>query len=171
MRERSIHYRRRWSYVALTALLLLSAAALVLWERPRRLDLAAFQLTVNVKGAPEGTRVQAWAGPWESWPGPAWDGRDAYADTRLQGAGSAALPVVHLHIARRRWVAATIPRLTWDLVMLRLTPPSGPARYACCPCDEDIRSGLLRPRLKLTVVMDVSWDNLRVDGKAPLRVP
>jgi len=167
----SIHHRRRWYYALWSALLVLSAGALALWESPTRTDLASLQVTLTVPGAPGGSRLQAWAGPWKGWPGAAWSGRGAFADLALPSAGAATLPLLRVPIARRRWVRDYIPRGTWDLVMLKVVPPSGAPRYYALPVANDIRVGLLRPRYRLTASIDVSWDNLKVDAGPPNRVP
>jgi hypothetical protein len=171
MPNASIHYQRRWYYALWVVLLLASATALVLWERPLRVDRATLCLNLTMHGAPEGTRVQAWAGPSANWPGQRWTGGDAFASLPLTATGRVQLPPVALHISRRRWGPGTIPRGTWDLVMVRYLPPQGPARYFAVSCAKDIRMGLLRPGLKLLEEIDGSWDNLQVDAEASLRVP
>ena len=171
MAERSIHYRRRWFYALWSALLVASTAALLLWERPSVVDLASLQVVVRVPGAPEGTRIQAWAGPWAKWPGRTWSGGDAFAELAPGPGGAATLPVVRMAIARRRWFRGTIPRGTWDLVMVKFTPPSEPPRYLAVPMSRDIRAGLLRPRYRLIVTINTSWQNLTVDAEAPNRIP
>lgn len=166
-----IHYKRRWYYVLWSTLLVLSAGALFLWERPARTDLASLQVVLAIKGAPEGSRLQAWAGPWRRWPGSAWSGQGAFADMPLPVSGSATLPLLRLSIARRRWTAGYIPRETWELVMVKVVPPSGAPRYYPLPCSSDIRLGLLKPKRRLTIAIDTSWSNLKVDANPPIRVP
>lgn len=167
----SIHYRRRWFYALWTSLLALSCVALFFWERPARTERASLQVILHVKGAPAGVRVQGWAGPRGRWQGEAWQGDGAFGDLPLMPDGAVTLPVVRLAIARRRWNLGTIPRGTWDLVMVKLTPPQGPPRYLAVPCAQDIRTGLLRPRFRLTQTIDVSWMNLGVDAKPAIRIP
>lgn len=171
MAEPSIHYRRRWFYLLWSVLLLLSATALLYWETPAARELASLQVQFNVTGAPAGTRMQAWAGPWGSWAGQDWTGAGALADATLPASGQVTLPLVHVPIARRRFKLGYIPRGTWDLMMVRLSPPSEPARYYALPLSLDIRTGVLVPRHRLMVGIDVSWKNLQVDAEAPNRVP
>ncbi len=166
-----IHHRRRWYYVLWSVLLLLSAGALVLWETPARTELASLQVLPNIMGAPGGSRLQVWAGPQKRWPGSAWSGQGAFADVALPGSGAAAVPLMRVPIARRRWIQDYLPRGTWDLVMLRVVPPSGPARFFALPLAGDIRSGLLRSKRRLTASIDVSWENLKVDADPANRVP
>ncbi|BDU74549.1 hypothetical protein [Mesoterricola silvestris] len=166
-----IHRRRRWYYALWSALLALSAGALVLWERPVRTDLASLQLALTVREAPAGSRLQAWAGPRKRWPGAAWSGQGAFADVALTPAGEAPLPLLHIPIARRRWVQDYIPRGTWDLVAMKVTPPSGPPRYYLLPISIDIRSGLLRPKHRLITSINTTWNYLGVDAEPPIRVP
>jgi len=167
----SIHFRRRWYYVLWTALLLLSAGALALWERPAAVDTAAFILKLKVAGAPAGTQVQVWAGPHARWPGQAWQGEGAYAQEALPGDGALTLPLVRVAIARRRWVRDYIPRGTWDLVMVRFVAPGAPPRFLAVPLSQDIRLGALRPRWKLATTLTLPWEKLEVDGRGPLRLP
>ena len=171
MPQPSIHYRRRWFYVLWCVLLALSGLALLLWETPSARELASFEVLLSLPDAPAGTRVQAWAGPWAQWPGEAWSGADAFADLALGAGGLARLPVVRLHIARRRFHLGYVPRGTWDLVMLKFSPPSEPPRYLALPCSQDIRTGVLRPKFRLTGSIDISWRNLRLDGLPPNRIP
>jgi hypothetical protein len=171
MAEPSIHHRRRWYYVLWTGLLLLSCLGLFLWELPVATELASMEMLLKVDGVPPGTRLEAWAGPWSSWPGAAWTGAGAFGDLIVPPGGRLKLPRLRVPIARRRWKLGYIPRGTWDLVMLKVSPPSGPPRYFPLPLSQDIRIGLLRPKYKLTVDIYISWDNLQVDAKAPNRVP
>lgn len=171
MNERSIHYRRRWFYALWAGLLGLSLAGLALWETPRARETASLQMRVRLMGAPAGTRLQAWAGPRATWPGAAWNGEGAVGDPWAGPDGRLVLPLVHMRIARRRWVKDYVPRGTWDLVMLKFTPPDGPPRWFALPFGQDIRSGLLRPRYRLATDIDVSWLNLQVDASTPNRVP
>jgi len=167
----SIHHQRRGFYVLWVALLLVSAMALFLWERPVRTELASLQVKVRVTGAPEGTRILAWAGPSRSYAGHAWTSAGIFGDLPLAPDGTANLPLVRLHLARRRWNQGWIPRGTWDLVMLKIVPPSGPLRYVPLSCAEDIHAGLLRPNLKTTYIINTSWKNLKLDVDPVNRVP
>jgi hypothetical protein len=167
----TIHFRRRWYYVLWTALLLLSAGALALWERPVATDSAAFVLKLRVAGAPAGTRVQVWAGPQARWPGQAWQGEGAFAQEALPGDGALALPVLRVPIARRRWVRDYIPRGTSDLIMVRFLAPGAPPRFLAVPLSQDIRLGALRPKWKLATTVALPWEKLDLDGRAPNRLP
>jgi hypothetical protein len=162
----SIHYRRRWFYVLWVSLLLLSAGAWGLWEKPRRVEFASLSVTLRVRNAPPGTRVQVWAGPVAQWPGPAWSGQ-GLAQAELRADGYVALPLLRIQIGRRRWVKGYVPRYTWDLMMLRLTAPGEPARYFAYPLSEDIRMGVLRSGWRLSYDAAVAWGNLHTDGLAP----
>jgi len=166
----SIHYRQRWFYVLWVVLLLLSCLALFLWERPLRVEQASLVVRVQIREAPAGTRVQVWAGPWSRWEGLSWSGGEG-APTVLNADGSATLPLLRIQIGRRRWFHGYVPRSTWDLVMLRFTAPSGPARYLAVPLTEDIRKGVLRPRWKLFTTVGTPWNGLPTDGKAPAENP
>jgi len=167
---RSIHYRRRWFYVLWGLLLLLSAGAWFLWERPLRIEQASLVLKLRVRGAPAGTRVQAWAGPVSMWPGLGWSG-EGLAQAELQADGFASLPLFRIQIGRRRWLQGYVPRHTWDLLMLKFTAPGEPPRYYVYPLSRDIRTGLLRPRWRLTTDVQTTWGSLHTDGKAPDPMP
>jgi len=166
----TIHYRRRWFYALWVALLLASAGALALWERPLAVVQASLTVRIHVRQAPAGAQVQAWSGPWARWQGPAWDAAGA-APTGLQADGWATLPVAGITIARRRWVNQYIARGTSDLLMLKFTAPGEQPRYFALPLSKDIRTGLLRPQGRLITSIDTSWPSLGVDGKAPDRIP
>lgn len=167
---RGIHYRRRWFYVFWVVLLLLSAGALALWERPLAIVQAPLVVKIQVNRAPPGTQVQVWTGPWSRWPGPNWTGAGALS-TALLADGPTTLPTLMIPIARRRWVNGTIPRHTWELLMLKFDAPSEPPRYFALPLSKDIRTGLLRPKGKLMTSIIVSWSNLQTLGTAPDRIP
>jgi len=167
---RGIHYRRRWFYVLWGVLLLLSAGALALWERPLAIIKAPLEVKIRVNQAPPGTQVQVWAGPWARWPGPGWSGAGAVPTALLTDAPTT-LPMLEIPIARRRWGNGTIPRGTWELLMLKFTAPSEPPRYFALPLSKDIRTGLLRPKGKLMTSIIVSWSNLQTLGTAPDRIP
>jgi hypothetical protein len=167
---RGIHYRRRWYYALWVTLLLLSAGALALWERPTAVDEAQVSVQIEVRQAPAGTRVQVWSGPWRQWPGPAWSGEGA-TPTSLLAAGSTRLPTQRVRIARRRWLKGYIPRGTHDLMMLRFTAPGEPPRYLALPLSQDIRVGMLRARGRMLTAITSSWPSLHLDGKAPDRIP
>ena len=167
---RGIHYRRRWFYALWLGLLLLSAGALALWERPLAVVQANLTVRLLVKRAPAGAQVQVWAGPWDRWQGPGWSG-DGAVRTGLQAGGWTTLPTAAITIARRRWLNQYIPRGTWELMMLRFTAPGEPDRYFALPLSKDIRGGLLRPQGRLITSVTCSWESLQVDGKAPDRIP
>jgi hypothetical protein len=167
---RSIHYRRRRAYALWVFLLLSSAGAWALWERPLAVVSAALEVRLRIREAPRDTRVQVWAGPWSRWAGPAtFDGSPIQVD--LLPDGTASLPVFHIPIARRRWVKGYIPRGTWDLMMLRFSPPDGPPRYFVLPLSQDIRVGLLRPRSKLMTTISCSWAALKPEAAPPEQKP
>jgi hypothetical protein len=62
-------------------------------------------------------------------------------------------------------------RGTWDLMMLRFTAPGQQPRYFPIPLSQDIRTGVLRPKWRLTDALGMTWDHLPTDGKAPDRIP
>lgn len=171
MAEPSIHHQRRWYYVLWTTLLGLSCLALLLWETPSATGLASLDVRLKVSGAPAGTRLQAWAGPWAQWPGAAWAGEGAFAELDLAPGGDAALPRVRMQVALRRFGLGYLPRRTWDLVMVKFSAPGQAPRYLAVPCGQDIRTGLLRPHIRLTDSISISWNNLRVDANLPNRIP
>jgi hypothetical protein len=160
--------RGRWTY-GLWAALLLSIAALVLWEWPLRVDQASLVVQVRSSGAPPGTRVQIWNGPRARWEGLGWSGAGA-PEAELRPEGYVSLPLLKVRIARRRWMHDYIPRGTSDLVMLKFTAPDGPPRYYTLPIAEDIRKGVLRPRWRLTISISMGWAGLATDGKASERM-
>jgi len=167
---RSIHYRRRWYYALWVALLVSSGIALALWERPSRIDLASLVFRVEIRNVPAGTRMQAWNGPWAQWQGAGWTG-EGVDPIDIRPDGTAAVPLVRIRIARRRWVQDYIPRDTWDLMVLRLTPPSGLPRYFIQPLSADIRRGELKAGWRLTTTASFDWDSLRTDATLPEREP
>ena len=162
----SIHYRRRWFYVLWVGLLLLSAGAWRLWEKPLRMEEASLALSVRVRNAPPGAVAQVWAGPAAQWPGLAWSG-PALAEAGLRPDGLVPLPLLRIRIGRRRWLKGYVPRDTWDLVMIKLTAPGQPARYFIDPLSQDIRMGVLKPGWRLSYDAVVTWGNLRTDGRVP----
>ena len=165
----SIHYQRRWFYALWVFLLLLASTALWLWVRPESRVQASLVVKVTIMEAPAGTQVRAWAGPRADWHG-ADSGGPCRIQAALQPDGSLTLPLLRIHIARRRWVKDYIPGGTWDVVQLQFIPPNGPPRYLTVPLAQDIRSGLLRPGWRLTTQVSCHWGGLRTDPMAPDRV-
>ena len=166
---RSIHYQQRWFYVLWVSLLLLSATAYAFWERPVSRTAASLSVSLRILGAPEGTQVQVWAGPWSQWR-PDWPGAGT-VQVPLQPDGTATLPLYRIPIAQRRWVPGYIPRDTWDLMMIKFITPGGPPRYFALPLSKDIRMGVLKPRYRLKNTITTPWAGLATDGKAPADKP
>jgi len=159
----SIHYRRRWFYVLWAGLLLASLVALVLWNRPLRVEQASLQVSLEALGLPEGTQAQVWMGPRRACPRGAWDGAGAQA-LPMAPAGPTPLPLLRVPIARRRWVNDFIPSGTGEMVIVRLAPPGGqPARFFILTLGADIRTGALTPGRRLLVTIQVKWANLKVE--------
>ena len=161
----SIHFQRRWFYALWVLLLLLSASALFLWERPLRTERASYSLSLQISHAPAQTQIQVWAGPKSKWPGLAWRGEGAFASFELPETGSLSLPLLKVPIARRRWVKDYIPRKTWDLVMIKFLPPNGSPRFLAVSLHEDIQAGVLRPHSRLIARASANWNVLHLDGK------
>lgn len=168
----SIHYRRRWFYVLWTGLLLLMIGVWILWETPKARVQASLAMRLELSGAPKGCRVQAWAGPKAQWPGSAWGGQGAFADLPLDDNGQAILPLLRVPIAQRRWLKADyLRRGTSDLIMLKITPPGAPSRYCLVSLAEDISSGLLRPKWRLTFIVHKPFGSLTPEGQEPSPLP
>lgn len=167
---RSIHYRRRYAYGLWVAMLFLSLGALALWEQPLSVAPASLQVQLQVLEAPKDTRVLAWAGPCGQWDGPG-RFREAVIQVTLQPDGRASLPLFRLPIARRRWVKGYVPRSTWDLMMLKFTPPDGQPKYMALPLSQDIRMGFLKPRYRFFDTIRCHWRGLKDTAQAPDPMP
>ena len=161
---RSIHWRRRWWYAAWVALLLGALGFWALWETPRVAGTGHVVLTIHVIGLPAGSRVEAWVGPAKAW------GSDAV----LQGNWavqdpSRPLPIPPLEIRAglRRWGKGYLPRLTSDLIVLRLDPPQGVPRFLAYDLSADLNAGLAGPHHRLSVSVPVRWEALSEDASRP----
>jgi hypothetical protein len=164
----SIHFQRRWFYALWVILLAVAAGAWILWEKPASWSQASLVVQLKLRDVPLGTRIQAWNGPRAQWPGASWAGLGAFADLPLQADQTLTLPTLRVPIAERRWVRKDyIPRGTGDLVVLKVTPPGGPSRYFLLPLAEDLHSGLLKPKWKLTVFINKSFNGLTLDCRRP----
>lgn len=167
----SIHHSRRWFYALWVTLLAATLGLWYLWERPVSTVLASCSIVLKINDLPEGSRMEVWAGPWGRWRGKAWDGQGAFAAGPIRAGQALTLPLLRVPIARRRWLDGYVPRRTWDLVMIRITAGDGQIRYLAVPLDMDIRMGVLRPKWRLLTTINTLWQNLKVDPRAPNRIP
>lgn len=155
----SIHHKRRWYYVLWCGLLLVSLAALGLWELPAQSGSADLTVRIQVANVPPGCTAQLWAGPKDRWP-------EADRSPSLNQTGSPltaegmAIGSLKLRVGYRRWIGGVIPRRTDDLVVVKFQPESGPPRYLGIPLDTDWRTRLLRPGQRMVITATTSWDGL-----------
>lgn len=143
-------------------LLLISIAALVLWETPQYLGTSKLTLRLEVKDLPGQTRVKVWAGPRGQWPGVGWTGQVAAAEIKPTDE-KVVLVALPLPVAYRRWGKAIIPRRTADLVVLRFEDPHQAPRYLALPLGQDWRNGFLAPHRVMTLSMKFGWNGLPTD--------
>jgi len=165
----SIHYRRRWFYVLWGGLLAASLGALARWETPKSRTEASLKVILRCpQDAPEGTRVQAWAGPAAQRPAASWQGEGAFADLPLDASHQVALPTVRMHVASRRWVRnAFVPRGTWNLLVLKVSRPGLPPRFLVASLDDDLAHGALVAGHLLIYSLTTRIGSLALDPKAP----
>ena len=145
-----------------SSLLLISIAALVLWETPQYSGTSKLTLRLEVKGLPLETRVKVWAGPRGQWPGVGWTGQDVATEIKPVNE-KVVLEALSLPVAYRRWGKAIIPRRTADLVVLRFEDPYQASRYLAVPLGQDWRSGFLAPHRVMTLNMKFRWNALSTD--------
>ena len=165
----SIHHQRRWYYVAWITLLVGSLVLLGLWMKPSRQGLASLTINMAIKDLPQGTRAQVWIGPKERWAGTSWNGAGATFDQVIQTSALATCPMP-VPLAYRRWLKGRvyIPSRTADLAVIRLLAPGQAPRYMAFSLQNDIYSGLLRPKGKLTYNMAATWAGFTTEAtRAP----
>lgn len=160
----SKHRAQRWRYILWSCLLLVSLLALALWELPGKSGTAKLHLIVAIQDAPKGSKASLWAGPKAR-------AREVEQATVTPWKGEGVIDeTIHLHVAYRRCLKLTIPRKTSDLVVLKVTPPSGQPRYLAIPFDQEWTLGALKPGSRTGMKLHVKWDGLWNDFKTPIRV-
>ena len=165
MAEPSIHWRRRWWYALWVALLLGTAGFWRWWETPAVFGAGHAILTIRMADLPPGTKVEAWTGPVKAWSADAtgfqgpWVAQDA--------AKPLPIPPLEIQVGLRRWHQGYIPRLTSDLIVLRLDPPQGPSKFIAYSLKTDLNSGLAGPHHRLSISAPVRWSALSVDASRP----
>ena len=163
--ERSIHWRQRWWYALWVALLLGSLGFWAWWETPAVSGSGHVALTLRVADLPPGTQVEVWAGPAKAWrPGTQgllgpWAVQDP--------AKPLPIPPIEIRAALRRWHQGYIPRLTSDLIIVRLDPPQGGPRYARYDLSKDLDAGLAGPHRRMFVSAPLRWAALSEDAAEP----
>lgn len=155
----SIHHQRRWYYVLWSLLLGLSLGCWILWVIPGSRGQATLTLNLTFAGLPQGTKVQVWAGPKDRWQGKAWAAEDAVVNRVVQD-GAVSLGPFPLSLAYRRWLKTYIPGRTTDLVVVRLVAENGGVRYLPLSLREDLNTGFLAPKRKLSYGMVLDWTGL-----------
>ena len=154
----SIHHQRRWYYVAWITLLVGSLVLLGLWMRPSRQGQASLTINMAIKDLPQGTRAQVWIGPKEQWTGAGWNGAGAAFDQVIPVNTLNTTPMA-VPLAYRRWMKGRIyiPSRTADLAVIRLLAPGQAPRYMAFSLQNDIYTGLLRPKGKISYKMEATW--------------
>jgi hypothetical protein len=162
---RSIHWRQRWWYALWVALLLGALGFWAWWETPAASGVGHVVLVIRVVDLPPGSKAEVWAGPAKAWKADpsAFQGPWPVTDP----AKALPLPPVAIQAGLRRWRQGYIPRLTSDLIVLRLDPPQGPPRYAAYGLAKDLNAGLAGPHRRLILSAPVRWGNLSEDASHP----
>ena len=165
MREPSIHWRQRWWYGLWVALLLGSLGFWAWWETPAVSGVGHVVLAIRIADLPAGSRVEAWTGSSRLWKqdAPGFQGPWMVQDP----AKPLPLPPLEIHAGLRRWHQGYIPRLTSDLVVLRIDPPQGPPRYANYDLRMDLNAGLAGPHRRLLISNLLRWEALSMDASRP----
>lgn len=168
-KDSGVHRRRRWFYVLWVLLLGLSGWTLFLWGKPKSVDRAKVRLTISVGDLPPGTQLRLWAGPVKQL-------SNTNPETLLKaapdlpGTVKTRLPDVPVSIARRRWVKATIPDATTEVLIVRFTAPGQSPRYFFYDLREDIESGFLIDNRVIALSCSLAWNRLNPDPGAFSRV-
>lgn len=163
IQARNRHYLRRWLYILWSLLLLGVIGLWVAWEIPGDFGHGKFGAQLRLSGTPSGTVISAWAGPREH------SETDLWGDpSRVINLGTSKGPLVEmspiqLPFAKRRWTHAYISKRTWNLVVIRLTPPSGPTRYFVMDLTSDWSEGTIRPGRVLRYKVACPWEGLSTE--------
>lgn len=156
------HQKYRWRYILWSCLLLVSLGALAFWECPSRSGSAEIRLVATIHGAPKSSKVTIWSGP----------------KARVQGIESSTNPSRELNgkideriilpVAYRRWIGIIIPRKTHDLIVIKVTPPTGAPRYLSLPFSQDWMLGSLKPGSRMPIRLSADWDGLWENYDTPI---
>ncbi|HTL97983.1 MAG TPA: hypothetical protein VL181_04165 [Holophagaceae bacterium] len=165
MAEPSIHWRQRWWYALWVALLIAALGFWRWWETPAMFGKGHVVLSIRVADLPPGCRVEVWAGPAKTWKpeSSAFQGNWPVLDP----AKPLPIPPVEIRAGLRRWHQGYIPRLTADLVVVRLDPPQGSPKFFAYNLSSDLNTGLAGPHRRLYVSQPVRWVALSEDASRP----
>lgn len=166
--EPSIHWRQRWWYalwVALVALLLGALGFWGWWETPAVSGAGHAVLTIRMVDLPQGSKVEAWTGPAQTWKPDASGFQGPWSVEDV--AKPLPVPPLEIRAGLRRWHQGYIPRLTSDRILLRIDPPQGPPRYAFYDLRSDINAGLAGPHRRLFLPSTLRWGALSTDASRP----
>lgn len=158
----SIHYRRRWYYVLWAVLLIGAAALMVWWETPAREGPGRFRLVLRAPDFPAGTRAALWIGATKAW-APGWNPGDAWVPLKGESLG---MGPVSVRIAHRRMGQGLLLRRTQDLAVAVLESSSGERRYFVYDLREDLATLLVIGRY-ITVETSCSWQSLLREPALP----
>lgn len=162
---RSIHWRRRRWYVLWACLLLGALGFWGWWETPAVSGVGHVMLTLRAADLPAGSRIEIWTGPSKSWE----PGRSAFQGPWVVTDSAKALPLppIELKAGLRRWHQGYIPRLTSDLLILRLDLPGNAPRYAAYDLSQDLDHGLAGPHRRLMISSPIPWKTFSEDASRP----
>lgn len=162
---RSIHWRRRGWYVLWACLLLGALGFWAWWETPAVSGVGHVVLTLRAADLPPGSKVEVWTGPAKSWS----PGRSTFQGPWMVTDSAKPLPVpsIELKAGLRRWHQGYIPRLTSDLLILRLDLPGAPPRYAAYDLSQDLNFGLAGPHRRLFISSPIAWKKFSEDASHP----
>lgn len=161
---RDYHYRRRWYYLLWTLLLMVSIGLWVAWEIPAESGYGRVGTQLRLPGIPPGTSISAWAGPHGNIRSDIWGDPSRVIDLGDSKGTLVEMPPLQLPFAKRRWADAYIPKRTWDLVVIRLKPPSGPTRYFVMDLTSDWNEGTIRPGRVLRYKVACPWEGLATEA-------
>lgn len=154
-----VHTTRRARYLVWGVLLIVSLAALGLWETPGRRGAAALTLRILVKGVPPGTRAVMWVGPRGAWRKSLNGGASVVVRETPAGAvvdsGAVEVPV-----SFRRGMKIILRRSTSDLAVIRFSAPGGGDRFFVLSLTKDWIAGMLRPGGFMRVDTETDWNGL-----------
>ena len=163
--ERSIHWRQRWWYVTWVLLLLGALGFWAWWETPAIRGTGHVVFKVWVQELPAGSRVEAWVGPTKQWNLQAQGFQGPWTVTEADK--PLPIPPLEIHVGLRHWRQGYIPRLSGDLIVLRLDAPSGPPRFIAYDLRADLNSGTAGPHRRLYVSGPLRWGSLSTDATHP----
>ena len=140
----------------------------ILWIIPSKKGQAELIFAFHISDIPEDTEVRGWLGPKNTLFFPLKANPNINLTKNTKGSSLITLGPIETSISYRRWTRLYIANETNDTAAFVFLPKHEPPRYLLISLSEDINSGLLAPRRRMTETITTSWTGLDLVPGAPI---